>query len=155
MESIFTKLALYGSKKQCARTDNVFSPISEVCNGTVSFMKLCNSETLGHDMIYRDTGLQSYRVTKFQSFRVTESQSYTVKHLHSCRVTQLNMYRVTEFQSYKVTLFNGKLAPKFWVGAPKFEIWWRRSFGQVRLSLGQDIGHLIFRNFQTYVCRYF
>ena len=36
MESIYTELALYGSKKECARTDNVFSPISEVWNGTVS-----------------------------------------------------------------------------------------------------------------------
>ena len=36
MESIYIKLALYGSKNECARTDNVFSPISEVCNITVS-----------------------------------------------------------------------------------------------------------------------
>ena len=36
MESIYNELALYGSKNECARTDNVFSPISEVCNGTVS-----------------------------------------------------------------------------------------------------------------------
>ena len=36
MEIIFTELALYGSNNECARTDNVFSPISEVCDGTVS-----------------------------------------------------------------------------------------------------------------------
>ena len=36
MESIYTELALYGSKLECARTDHVFSPISEVCDGTVS-----------------------------------------------------------------------------------------------------------------------
>ena len=36
MESIYTKLALYGRKNECTRTDNVFFPISEVCNGTVS-----------------------------------------------------------------------------------------------------------------------
>ena len=36
MESIYTELALYGSNIECARTDNVFFPISEVCNGTVS-----------------------------------------------------------------------------------------------------------------------
>ena len=36
MESIFTELALYGSKNECARTAYVFSPISEVCDGTVS-----------------------------------------------------------------------------------------------------------------------
>ena len=34
MESIYTKLALDGSKNRCART-SVFSPISVVCNGTV------------------------------------------------------------------------------------------------------------------------
>ena len=38
MESIYTELALYGSKNECARTDDVFSPISEVCDGTVSLM---------------------------------------------------------------------------------------------------------------------
>ena len=36
MESIYTKLALYGSKNECARTDTVFYHISEVCDGTVS-----------------------------------------------------------------------------------------------------------------------
>ena len=38
MESIYTELALYGSKKQCAKTDTVFLPISEVCNCTVSLI---------------------------------------------------------------------------------------------------------------------
>ena len=36
MESIYTELALYGMKNECARTDTVFLPISEVCNGTGS-----------------------------------------------------------------------------------------------------------------------
>ena len=36
MESRYTELALYGSKNECARTDNVYFPISEVCDGTVS-----------------------------------------------------------------------------------------------------------------------
>ena len=36
MESIYTDLALYDSKNLCARTDNVFLPISEVCNCTFS-----------------------------------------------------------------------------------------------------------------------
>ena len=40
MESIYTELALYGSKPECAKTDNVFFTISEVCNGTVSLVKL-------------------------------------------------------------------------------------------------------------------
>ena len=39
MESIFTKFALYESKNECVRTDNLFSPISEVCDGTVSLNK--------------------------------------------------------------------------------------------------------------------
>ena len=39
MESTYIKLALYGSKNECAMTDNVFFPISEVCDGTVSLTK--------------------------------------------------------------------------------------------------------------------
>ena len=38
MESIYTELALYGSKIECAWTDNVFFPISEICNGTISLL---------------------------------------------------------------------------------------------------------------------
>ena len=40
MESIYTELALYGSNNECTKTDNVFSPISEVCDGTVSLTKV-------------------------------------------------------------------------------------------------------------------
>ena len=36
MESRYTELALNGSKNECARTDIVFLPISEVCDGAVS-----------------------------------------------------------------------------------------------------------------------
>ena len=36
MKSIYSELALYGGKNEFARTDNVVSPISEVCDGTVS-----------------------------------------------------------------------------------------------------------------------
>ena len=36
MKIINTELALYGSKNECARTDNVFMSISEVCNCTIS-----------------------------------------------------------------------------------------------------------------------
>ena len=44
MESIYTELALYGSKNECARTNTVFLPISEVCDGKVSLMKqICYS----------------------------------------------------------------------------------------------------------------
>ena len=35
MKCIYTKLALYGSKSECAKTDNVLFPISEICNSTV------------------------------------------------------------------------------------------------------------------------
>ena len=38
MESIYTDLALYGSKTLCARTDTVFLPIYEVCDGMVSLV---------------------------------------------------------------------------------------------------------------------
>ena len=38
MESIYTELALYGSKNECARTDTVFLLIPEVCDGTVSLL---------------------------------------------------------------------------------------------------------------------
>ena len=40
MKSIYTKLALYGINNFCAKTDNVFFPISEVCDGTVSLSTL-------------------------------------------------------------------------------------------------------------------
>ena len=36
MESIYTELALYGSKDESARTANVFLTISKVCDGMVS-----------------------------------------------------------------------------------------------------------------------
>ena len=36
MKSKYNELALYGSQNLCARTDTVFLPISEVCDGMVS-----------------------------------------------------------------------------------------------------------------------
>ena len=42
MESIYTELALFGSKTERARTYNVFSPISDVCNSTVSLTRVLN-----------------------------------------------------------------------------------------------------------------
>ena len=38
MASILPEVALYGSKNECARTDHVFLPISEVRNDTVSLI---------------------------------------------------------------------------------------------------------------------
>ena len=35
MESKYTELALVGSKNECPRTDTVFLPISELCDGKV------------------------------------------------------------------------------------------------------------------------
>ena len=46
MESIYTDLALYVSKIECARTDNVVFPISEICKGTVSLKKIQSGKTL-------------------------------------------------------------------------------------------------------------
>ena len=40
METIHPELALYGSKNVCARTNTVFFPISEVCDGTVSLTNI-------------------------------------------------------------------------------------------------------------------
>ena len=39
MKNIYPELALYGGKIECARTDKAFFPISEVCDGTVSFLQ--------------------------------------------------------------------------------------------------------------------
>ena len=38
MESLYTELALYGSKNEAARTDTVFIHISEVCDGRDSLI---------------------------------------------------------------------------------------------------------------------
>ena len=46
MESIYTELTLYGSNNECARTDTVFLPISEICDGTVSLMNTTASVSL-------------------------------------------------------------------------------------------------------------
>ena len=45
MESVYTKWAPYGIKNECARTDIVFFPISEVCDGTVSLSIVGWSQT--------------------------------------------------------------------------------------------------------------
>ena len=52
MESIYTKLALYGSKLLCARTDTVFLPIFEVCDGLRSAMVLLSTELDGYPIVY-------------------------------------------------------------------------------------------------------
>ena len=47
MKSIFSELALCGSKNECARTDTVFFPIPEVSDGTVSLL-VNKSEPFDH-----------------------------------------------------------------------------------------------------------
>ena len=39
MESIYTELALHGSKNECARTDDVHFPISVICDSAVSLVE--------------------------------------------------------------------------------------------------------------------
>ena len=46
MESMHTELSLYGSKNECGRTDTVFIPISQVCDGTVSLNKFINDKAV-------------------------------------------------------------------------------------------------------------
>ena len=45
MESVYTDLALCGSKNECARTDTVFSPISQVCIRGVTLGLQCRPAT--------------------------------------------------------------------------------------------------------------
>ena len=51
MESIFTELALYGSKNDCARTETVFLPISKVLDRSVSIIKGATNSRIS-DQIY-------------------------------------------------------------------------------------------------------
>ena len=57
MESLYTGLVLYGSQNECARTDTVFLPLSEVCDGTVSLkLFLTNFKKCAFsEMKYNDT----------------------------------------------------------------------------------------------------
>ena len=48
MESIYIELALYGSKNECARTDNVYFAISEVCDGMDSLNLFDISNTVAN-----------------------------------------------------------------------------------------------------------
>ena len=54
MESVYPELALGGRKNECARTDTVFFPISEVSKGTVSlfrpFLKRENANSLRQNL---------------------------------------------------------------------------------------------------------
>ena len=53
MESIYIELALYGRKNECARTDAVFLPISEVCNDTVSLKTLQDHKRMPLDQVIK------------------------------------------------------------------------------------------------------
>ena len=41
---MYTESALYRSKNECARTENAFSPISQVCDGTVSLIIMLRNQ---------------------------------------------------------------------------------------------------------------
>ena len=76
MESIYTKLALYGSKNECARTNNVFLPIYEVCDGEVSllqFKTVVFTFTLNVVIVYTDQKFEVYLYILGRSLR-TNSQ---------------------------------------------------------------------------------
>ena len=44
MASIYTELALFGSKNEYARTETVFPPMSEVCDGMVSLIDMASAK---------------------------------------------------------------------------------------------------------------
>ena len=73
MGSIVTKLALYGNKNECARTDNVFSPISEVCNGTVSL-----SYQLPTEMVPMSNTTEPIKYRLQNNFRIKKPYPVTV-----------------------------------------------------------------------------
>ena len=64
MESIYTELALYGSKNDCARTDNVYFPISEVCNGTILLNKGCKIAEHKKRQILQGSGGYTKRIRR-------------------------------------------------------------------------------------------
>ena len=45
MKSIYPELALYGDQIECARTDNAFFSMSEVCDGMVSLLTILLTNT--------------------------------------------------------------------------------------------------------------
>ena len=59
MEIIYIELALDGSKKECVRTDTVFLPISEVCDGdgtvSLTIYYLCAQSCGGNLALIRET----------------------------------------------------------------------------------------------------
>ena len=80
MESIYTKLALYGSKHFCATTDNVFFPISEVCDGTVSLIKTRGVSPVGDrpsscllNSLARFTKVPNPQIPQHQKFLIIQA----------------------------------------------------------------------------------
>ena len=53
MKSRFTELALYGSTTLCGRTDTVFLPLSQVCDGTVSLILLAFTKTFRNKIVFK------------------------------------------------------------------------------------------------------
>ena len=68
MESIYAELAFYGSARKCAKTDTVFLPISEDCDGTVSlenalYLHYMHYMTLYYTIVYNI--VQYYTIIHF------------------------------------------------------------------------------------------
>ena len=76
IKSIFSNLALYSSKNECARTDPVFSPISQLCTRGVT-------------------------LTEVSMCRSTQVQKYTRTQV--CKFTSVEIYKFTSTQVYKYT----------------------------------------------------
>ena len=62
MKNIYPELALFGRTNECARTDSVFFPTSEVTKGTVSLKKLKagvgKSLSCSGEIILSEVGIQ-------------------------------------------------------------------------------------------------
>ena len=70
MKSIYPKLALYGGEIECARTDNAFFPLSEVCDGTVSLNT--NTVRIMETVIHTDNINMLYSYSTSMSVKLTD-----------------------------------------------------------------------------------
>ena len=99
MDSIYTELALYESTNECARTDTVFLPISEVCEGTVSLERLSILPDLvplgawGRKHTHTDiaTNRLNQPIDRFSKKRSGEDQ--TLPEYLQLSLTSLNLFR--------------------------------------------------------------
>ena len=82
LQSIYTELAVYGSKNEDATTDNAFSPISEICNGTVSLTILANRNNI-HEMKLCQIEIGIYLWPKYQRIDLWWKYSQTICKLYA------------------------------------------------------------------------